>query len=76
MSAKMLENALYISTTTSPSSLILLSIEETVVSNFKDEEAKQRIRNTVSMAKYIRDELKKLRDDLNISIFEADESNF
>jgi hypothetical protein len=51
----MLENALYISTTTSPSSLILLSIEETVVSNFKDEEAMERIRKTVSMAKYIRD---------------------
>jgi arginine/lysine/ornithine decarboxylase len=72
----MLENALYISTTTSPSSLILLSIEETVVSNFKDEEAMERIRKTVSMAKYIRDELKRMSHDLNISIFEADESNF
>ena len=40
---KMLENALYVSTTTSPSSLILLSIEETIQSNFKDELAKARI---------------------------------
>ncbi len=54
-SAKMLENALYVSTTTSPSSLILLSIEETIQSNFKDEVAKKRIHDTVKRAKELRE---------------------
>jgi hypothetical protein len=34
--------------------LILLSIEETVQSNFKDEEAKERIHNTVKRANELR----------------------
>ena len=69
-SAKMLENALYVSTTTSPSSLILLSIEETIQANFLDEEARARIRAAVERAQTLRKALKKLPF---VEILEADD---
>ena len=46
-SAFALELALFQGTTTSPSSLMLLSMEETVISSFINESARKRIRNTV-----------------------------
>jgi len=60
LSAKMLQNALYISTTTSPSSLVLLSIEETIVSNFECDIAKERIQEAVKRALKLREGLKQV----------------